>query len=265
MTSLKIIGENRNLLLFPVLSSIALIFITLTFAGGTFAAYGMDPDRLLNALAGDNRVMLYALLFMLYLVNFFVMVFFNVGLVHCARLILSGHTTSIREGVEFSGSRVRTILSWSLLSATVGVILQILEDNLGGIGKLIVNIIGVVWSVATFFVVPVIAYEDVSPIQAVKRSSQMMKEKWGESIGANFSFGVFLILGYVGVIVLTILLLQLQPVLAIGLGVVAILLLHTVVAAAKTVFLAAAYNHMTDQPIGRFEERSLDSLFIVKG
>ncbi|MEJ0102385.1 MAG: DUF6159 family protein [Bacteroidota bacterium] len=62
------------------------------------------------------------------------------------------------------------------------------------LGKIIVGIIGIVWSVATFFVVPVMAYEKLGPIDAFKRSSQLMKQKWGESLGATFSFGIIQIL-----------------------------------------------------------------------
>jgi hypothetical protein len=67
------------------------------------------------------------------------------------------------------------------------------------------------------------------------------------------------------IIVITgVFLLYIHPILAIVVAVLSALLLHTIVAAAKTVFIAATYNHMTDQPAGRFEDDVLDGLFMVK-
>lgn len=265
MTSIKIIRENKSLLLFPVLSSAALITVVLTFVGGSYAIFGMDFERMIDEFLGNNQIVAYAALFVFYLISYFIIVFFNVALVHCARMIFDGQSPSVREGLAFSGSRVGTILSWAFLSATVGVILQAIEERLGWIGQLVVGLIGVVWSIATFFVVPILAYEEVDPLEALKRSGQLMKEKWGEAIGANFSFGVFFILGYLIIIVGTIALFTIHPILGIVSGVLSALLLHTVVAAAKTVFIAATYNHMMDRPAGRFDEiGALDGVFIKK-
>lgn len=265
MTSVKTIWENKNLLVFPVLSSLALIFICLSFFGGAFALLGADFDAFLDRLVGSSEIALYGILFAFYLINYFIIVFFNVALVHCARLIFEGKEATIREGLDYSGSRIGAIASWAALAATVGVILKFLEDRLGWLGQIVIGLVGIAWSIATFFVVPVIAYENIGPIDALKRSGAMMKEKWGESIGANFSFAVFYILGYLMIIVMAIFLFTIHPILAIVASVLAALLLHTVVSAAETVFVAAIYNHMTDQPAGRFEENQmLDTLFLVK-
>ncbi len=265
MTSIKIIKENKSLLLFPVLSSAALITVVLTFVGGAFAVFGTDFELMIDELLGTNQIVAYATLFIFYLISYFIIVFFNVALVHCARLIFDGEKPSIKDGLAFSGSRVGTIWSWAFLSATVGVILQAIEERLGFIGQIVVGLIGAVWSIATFFVVPILAYEEVDPIEALKRSGKLMKEKWGEAIGANFSFGVFFILGYLIIIVATVALFSIHPILGIVSGVLSALLLHTVVAAAKTVFIAATYNHMMNRPAGRFDEVDvLDGVFAKK-
>lgn len=264
MTSVKTIWENKSLLLFPVLSSLALIFVTLSFFGSAFAFFGFDLDAFLDRIAGSSELALYSILFIFYLINYFIIVFFNVALVHCARLIFEGRQPTIKDGLDYSGSRVGAIASWAVLAATVGVILQVLEDRLGWVGQIVIGLIGMAWSIATFFVVPVIAYEDVGPIDALKRSGILMKEKWGESIGANFSFGVFFLLGYLIIGITGFLLFSIHPLLAVLVAVLSALLLHTVVAAAKTVFIAATYNHMTDQPAGRFDNEVLDTLFLVK-
>ena len=265
MTSIKIIRENKSLLLFPVLSSAALITVVFTFVGGTYAIFGTDVERMIDEFLGNNQIIAYATLFAFYLISYFIIVFFNVALVHCARLIFDGQTPSIKEGLAFSGSRVGTIMSWAFLSATVGVILQAIEERLDYVGQIVSGIVGAVWSIATFFVVPILAYEEVGPVEALKRSGRLMKEKWGEAIGANFSFGVFFLIGYLIIFVGAVALFAVHPVLGIVSGVLSALLLHTVVAAAKTVFIAATYNHMMDRPAGRFDDVDvLDGVFIQK-
>ena len=264
ITSLEIIKEHKSLLLFPVMSALALIFVTMTFAGGAFAALGLDLDAALAEFSAGREWVLYSVLFVYYLVNYFVIVFFNMGLVHCAKLIFDGKKPTVSDGLHYSSSRLDAILSWALLAATVGVVLQILEDRLGKLGQIIVSIIGIGWSIATFFVVPVIAYEEVGPMEAVKRSGNLMREKWGEAVGANFSFGAFFLIGYMIIIVSGIALIAMQPIMGIVIMVLAALLLHTVIAAAKTVFVAAAYNHMNDRPAGRFDDGALNNLFVDK-
>ena len=264
MASFGIIRENPSLMLFPVLSGASLLFICLTFFGGIAAMFGFNIDAFFTRFETGGEWLAYAGLFIFYLINFTIVVFFNVGLIHCTRLIMEGRDAKVGDGIAYSVSRFDAIVSWALLAATVGVILKTLEDRLGAIGQIIVGIIGIVWSIATFFVVPVVAYENVTPFQAVKRSGQIMKEKWGEAIGANFSFGLFYLLGFVMIAVGVALLFFVQPIVAIVAGVLAFLLLITVVSAAETVFLAAIYRHVNDEPVEYYDNEILDNVFVPK-
>ena len=264
MASFGIIRENPSLMLFPVLSGASLLFICLTFFGGIAAMFGFNIDAFFTRFETGGEWLAYAALFIFYLVNFTIVVFFNVGLIHCTRLIMEGRDAKVGDGIAYSVSRFDAIVSWALLAATVGVILKTLEDRLGFVGQIIVGIVGIVWSIATFFVVPVVAYENVTPFQAVKRSGQIMKEKWGEAIGANFSFGLFYLLGFVMIAVGVALLFFVQPIVAIVAGVLAFLLLITVVSAAETVFLAAIYRHVNDEPVEYYDNEILDNVFVPK-
>ena len=129
----------------------------------------------------------------------------------------------------------------------------------------LIGIIGMVWSIATFFVVPILAYEDVEPFEALKRSGKIMKERWGEALGANFGFGLFFFLGYLIIILVGIGLgFAIHPILGIVIAVLLALLLHTVISAAETVFIAATYQHLNDEPHGNFEGDVLDNIFMEK-
>src|SRR5438034_4215899 len=52
------------------------------------------------------------------------------------------------------------------------------------------RIIGIAWAVACYFVVPVLAFEDLTPIAAVKRSSKLFRDTWGEKVIGGFSLSL---------------------------------------------------------------------------
>ena len=260
--SFATINKNKSLLLFPLFSSLSLVVVLASFFGGTFYFVGDEISELMdNDQYGP--VLGYGLIFLFYLINFFIIVFFNAALIHCAIKVLDGEETSVGEGLSFAFSRIEKIFAWSLLSATVGTLLQLLQ-NMGKIGQFVASLLGIAWSVLTFFVVPILVYQNLGVFESVKLSGRLMKEKWGESIAANVSFGLFHLLGLVLAFVLFYLLSSLSVLAAIIIGVAIVLLVSTIVTAARTIFIAAVYNHVTGKPAGNFDGDMLDSVFISK-
>lgn len=260
--SFATINKNRSLLLFPVFSSVALILVLATFFGGAFFLVGDEIETLMNN-EQYGGLLGYGLIFLYYLVNFFVIVFFNAALIHCALKVLNDEETSVGDGLSFAFSRIEKIFAWSLLSATVGTLLQALQ-NTGKIGEIVASLIGIAWSILTFFVVPILVYENLGVIDSVKQSGRLMKQKWGESLAANVSFGLFHFLGIIAAAVVFYLLTSVNMILAIVVGVTIVLLVSTVITAARTVFVAAVYNHVIGRPSGNFNGEMLDSVFIQK-
>jgi len=266
--SMKVVAAHPELLLFPLFSGISLMLVLATFAGSILAVFGFNLDGMLTQFDAmeQTETLEYLLLFAYYLINFFIIVFFNVALVHSVRAVFEGDQPNIKASLQFALSKIGTIAQWALLAATVGTLLRALQDRLGFIGQIIVGIVGVVWSIATFFVVPVLAYEEISPIQAVKRSSEIMKEKWGEAIGANFSFGIFYFLGIIAIGITVGILLSLEFwIMAILSGLAMFVLLYLFTSTAQTIFLAAAYRRTQQQPIEEYiDENLLDQAFAKK-
>jgi Family of unknown function (DUF6159) len=191
--SFAILRSDKQLMLFPVLSAIACFIVTAIIATG--GAFLMLPARAAAIAAGEqfnpNQSPMFMLgLFTLYVVNYFVIVFFNVALVGVANSRLMGGTWTFRDGLELAWARKGTILQWALVAATVGVILKTLEERMGLIGRLIMRIIGIAWTLACYFVVPVLAFEDLSPLQAFKRSSKLFRDTWGEKVTGGFSLSL---------------------------------------------------------------------------
>lgn len=262
--SFNTINNNRSLLLFPVFSVISLILVLATFAGGSFFLFGEQIAAFMQTQTEEvGKILTYTAIFVYYLVNYFIIVYFNSALIYCAVKILNGEETRLAEGIGFANSRLGKIFGWAVLSATVGTLLQVLH-NTGKIGEFVSSLIGMAWSILTFFAVPVLIFEDKGVIDTVKESGRLIKQKWGESLAANVSFGIFHFLGILAAIGIGILLSTIDPILGIAVGVLIVLVVSTVISTAQTIFVAAVYNHVTGAPTGSFDGRTLDSVFITK-
>lgn len=262
MNSFKVLQANKQLIIFPVLSGFSLLLVCASFFTGALAQAGWQVEAIPD---NYSTVVQYSLLFAFYFVNYFVIVFFNVSLMHCTQQYFKGEKVSIYDGLRFSTTRIVAILSWALLAATVGTALRILQDGLGKIGKIVIGLIGIVWNVATFFVVPVIAYENENAAGALQRSVQIMKEKWGEKVGASFSFFMvqlvaFLLLGALAFLVGTFI----HPLAGIAVGVLGVVLILAIMSAVQSIFVSAVYLNVTGDPVTQFHQNLIDELFVTK-
>lgn len=258
LNSFAVLKANRQLIIFPVLSAIAMLLVISSFVVAMFASTGWDAELLRQQSAVAN----YTVLFLYYLVNYFVVVFFNTALVHCTHLYFNGEEPTVAKGLRFAVSRIGAIFSWAIFAATVGTILRAIQDKVGTLGKIVTGLIGIVWSVATFFVVPIIAYENLGPIAAFKRSASLMKEKWGESIGASFSFGIIQFLAILLLAVPSFVLGWLvHPIAGMALFAVGLFAIIVLFSAAKVIFVSAVYHDINGDPVKIFNQHFADNLF----
>src|ERR1039458_9654417 len=140
-------------------------------------------------------------IFLFYIVIYSLGIFFNVALVSIASNRLArGHPT-LHYWLQTRWKRKRSHLQWALLAATVGMLLQTLERCLSVLGRVLTRITGFVWALASFFVVPLLAAEDMGPVEALYKSQQIFRRTWGEEIAGGFSFGlIFLLLTLPGLL-----------------------------------------------------------------
>src|SRR6185369_7820873 len=149
----------------------------------------------------------YAALFVTYLTCAFVVVFCNAALAYCAQRSFQKHPATLGEGLAAAGRRWRQVLAWSMISATVGLLLKTAssalrsedgQKKLGFIGGLIVMLIVAVvdtaWLIATYLVVPIMVAEGIGPFAAITRSSELIKQRWGEAMVGEGGLGGIAIL-----------------------------------------------------------------------
>ena len=182
-----VLKQDKEILIFPILSGICCSLVLASFAIPILVTEFWRPP---NAEAEIIRqIAYYGTLFAFYLCNYFVITFFNTALISCAMLRLNGGDPTVAYGLKEALRRAHLIASWALVSATVGMILRVLEERSNWIGKIVLSIVGVVWSVASFFVVPAMVVKEIGPLDALKESSKLIKRTWGELLVGSFSFG----------------------------------------------------------------------------
>ena len=133
-----------------------------------------------------------------------------------------GHDPTIRGSLQAARQRAGSILKFSILATTVGLVLQFIQDRVPFAGKIFVWLGQLAWGVATFFVIPVIAMseEPIGPIEATKNSGNLIKKVWGESLVVNVGIGLIAILTFIPYMLVSIFLGALAGSVWIPLGIV---------------------------------------------
>lgn len=183
--SWRVLLTDKELMVFPLVAFLASIVVLITFAVPTVLA-GVLDSALTN---GELSIFSYIVAFLFYAVMYFVTIFSNSALVGAAMIRLEGGDPTVSDGFRIAFSKLSTIFGYAVIAATVGIVLRLISERSGTIGRIVVSLIGFVWNVATFLVVPVLVVEKVGPLEAVKRSAGLLKETWGEQIVGNLSVG----------------------------------------------------------------------------
>jgi hypothetical protein len=270
--SATVLRSDKSLLVFPLLSGLCTLLVAASFLipvavmviGGEHA--GQDFHQRMSAGA-------YLLMFAFYLVQYFVIIFFQTALTGVALMHLRGEPTSVAAGFALARSRLPHIFGYALIAATVGLVLRMIQERLGLIGRLVVGFLGLAWTVATFLVVPILASEDVGPVDAVKRSVELLKRSWGENLIGNGGIGVvFGLLMVAAVLVGAVLIggaFALQSVVAIVLAVTVVvlgfILLGLIQSSLQGIYAAALYRYAEagEASVG-FDQALLEQAFRSK-
>ena len=247
-----VINKDRELIWFALLSFIFSSMFAVAMIFPTILPTVMDSGFSTDSL----KFFEYAIIFLTYFGLAFIATFFNVCVVYTTKVRFEGGNATFSESLNFAFSRIPVIIQWSLVSATVGLILRILHDlasNLGKIGQIVANILigllGMAWSIITIFVVPVLVYENVGPIAAIKKSTAVIKKTWGESLIKTIGLGLVQALTFVLIVLIcgaiTFGLMRAFDVMGlfVGIGSAAFVLLFTglIFTVASTIFNTALY------------------------
>jgi hypothetical protein len=186
-SSWAVLMRDKALLLFPVVSGIACFLVLLTFI---VPAVGLGGSGMRGLGQGTGGLAGYVLLFCYYLCNFFVVYFFNAALVDFVTTRLKGGEPTLGASLQAAVACMPQIAMWAVISATVGVVLKALESRAGFLGRIVIALVGVAWTLVTFFVVPIIVIERKGALDAVGGSKDLLAKTWGKQIVSGLGYGL---------------------------------------------------------------------------
>jgi len=196
--ALNFLMNNKDLMIFPFISILAsLSFIALGITGGAILF------ETLSQLQQTGIIIGVALLILAYFILSFIIIFFSASLYACTLGRLSGQIVTLRAGMLLASKHWQSLLGWSIVSTTVGLVLQALENLHNTIADIISFILGISWSVTTYFVLPTLILNDVGPIKAIKQAGAVFGKGWRKTIRVNFilSFIMMIIVGLIYLVV----------------------------------------------------------------
>jgi hypothetical protein len=181
--SWQMLRQDRELVWLPALGALAsLVAAGIFFVPGWFLgdAVGGGGDH--SWAAGVGGVLAGAAATV-------VGIFFQSALVVGANQRAEGGDPTLGSCLRAAWSLRGPIVKWGLLTATVGMLIRALEQRFGFVASIIGFLGGLAWAIASFLAVPVLVAEGVGPIDAVKRSSELIKRTWGTSLRTTLRFG----------------------------------------------------------------------------
>lgn len=179
--SYRVLMQDKELMVLPLISGLIVAAVGLSFF------FGFD---LRSRLQAGDQSRLVVPTFLIYVCTYAIGIFFQAAVIAGATERMRGGDPTVGSALSAAARRAGPIVMWAIIAATVGTLLRVLEDRAGFIGKIAAAIAGAAWSIATFFVVPVIVLEDLTIPESFGRSLQVFKKMWGETFVGSISLGV---------------------------------------------------------------------------
>ncbi len=254
--SWAVLRVHRSLLVYPLVSACVIAVL-----GGLFPvvlAWVRLFDENVDPGFSARGVVAFVLV---YMVTFTVVLFCNVALVAEVIARFDGLPRATPSGWSVARSDLRGIVAYAVFASTVAAVLSLVLSRAGRALGVLSLLLPASWSLGTFLAVPILVVERAGPREALARSASLLRATWGKQFLG--SFGIFVIkwLAIALVIIAGGLLIALTALtsfaplvlLAVMLVVVAVALVLVMGSAVTTVYSAATYRHVTNQPVPGFE------------
>lgn len=189
----QVLKADKELIWFPIISSVAMLVVTILFLLPASALLGLFTVAS-GSDTSSGSVLGYIIIFLWFLVAYFVSLYFNVALIGAALIRLDGGDPSLGDGIRIANSRLGKIAQYAALSAFVSLVLQQIKEQAGFLGHLISFLSEAAWNVISFLVLPILIVQDISVLDAVKRSTAMLKKTWGEQLVVSGGMGLIFFL-----------------------------------------------------------------------
>ena len=187
--SFALLRGNRYLVRYLVMTGAWIVAITLVFMGLYLLLYLVGLRHELSQGGTTTASWLgYLLAFLDYVAVYFFINLYAAGLTANVLDIFQGKKQPYHTYMRTAWSKAPALFVFSVIAATVGMILQYVVERIRWVGWLLSWILGTMWSLGTLFVVPIImTSENPSGVRSIRESVRFFKQTWGENITAKVS------------------------------------------------------------------------------
>ena len=254
----KVLKKDKELILFPIMAAIFVIVLL----GLIYSTGSIDLSA-----ANEEEMSILPFAILIFGANF-IIVFFNSALISAALERLRGGDPNISSGLSHAFKHIHHIFLWSIIVTIMGLIFAAIKANgrqRGGFGGIMTQIFASFleagWAMMTFFVVPIIVSENLGPIAAIKRSSSLFKQTWGNQVAANFGFGIFQIILIVISLGIGWFFGLINGTLGIAVGLLCATSSVSIIYTLEGIYKAALYEHALGEKPLEFEEQDLRTAY----
>lgn len=254
--SYRILMQDKELMVLPLISGVVITAVALSF----FFGFGLDPSAL-----EEGGPEIYVPVFLLYVVTYTIGIFFQAAVVAGATERMRGGDPTVGSALSAAGRRIGPIVLWAIVAATAGMIIRAIQDRVGFVGKIITSLAGAAWSLATFFVVPVLVLEDRSIPDSFNRSVSVFKQTWGETMAGGTGIGIAAVCAWVTLMAIVGLVASVAGMAALVLGAGGAVFLMIFFSALEGIYVASLYRYATEGHTATgFDQTLLDHAFVPK-
>ena len=281
--SYKLFFKRPKYLFFPIINLLILMFFITSMFMIIYFTTGFEKNSA-RALSFSNKLLISSAFIWLSIMGSFFFTLISVATSFFSIKALENNDITLSAAINHSLEKSKIILQWAIVNVTIGIILDLFKNKnnrlVAGILSGLASLAGLAWNVATFFIFPVIAFENLGIFASIKHSAITMKKTFGESAIAFFSFGIVEMItlfccGY-GTFWLTTIVFNdiliplnfvsanqnnLKFIVVVTPTLFVISFIISITSTVKTIFKTAVYAYGTNRPTGIFPPELISSSF----
>ena len=260
----RILRSQPSLAIYPVISGAAsllfvAVFLLPLYFGGYFDTIfrtgTTTTSGSMSSLSDQSTTpwQMWVVMFLLGLILNLVTNYCNAAFTTAILIRLSGSQVTVGEAFSVAAARFPAIFGFSMIGASVGLVLLMIEERVGVLARILGIFAGLAWAVVTFLVVPVLVVENVGPIEGIKRSMSLLRKTWGEGLICNAGIGAasgllsFVIMLFGGFFIVLAVMTESLPLIALAVAatIVALIAIAVIARTLSGIFTAALYAYAT--------------------
>ncbi len=190
VVSLRVVRRRKRIILLPVLGFLAFIILVASFVLGTTVALAISPSQLALTLT-----VLVVLGFAVNFVLYSALVLVNAAVAVFALELFDGKSPEVLGSLRRTTAGGKPLLAWAGIAATVSSLLQAGQVLLPE-AHYELAVAGFLWTFFVPLVAPIVLFEGVGPVRAMRRNVAIRRGTWIEGISGLVSvYAIFILLG----------------------------------------------------------------------